>query len=291
MPEAEVDIDEALVRGLLDDQFPDLAGLPITYFESGWDSELFRLGDDLVVRLPRRELAAQLVLNEQRWLPDLAPRLPLPIPTPMRAGRPGRGYPWAWSVCRWFDGECAARTPPRDPFEAATSIGWFIAALHVPAPDDAPPTTFRGGPLSQKHDVLLERLDHLHDVVDRDAVLVEWEHALAARTWSGPPLWLHGDLHPANVLVDNGVITAIVDFGDITAGDPATDLAIAWMLLPSGARPTLRQAAGDVDDDTWARAKGWALSLSIAYLAFSANNPLIGGIGERTLAAVLNDPD
>jgi aminoglycoside phosphotransferase (APT) family kinase protein len=291
MPAAEVDIDESLVRGLLEDQFPELAALELVEFSSGWDNVLYRLGDEFIVRLPRRLIAANLVEHEQRWLPELAPRLPLPIPTPIHAGRPGRGYPWSWSVCAWLDGEIAERTPPDDPYAAATSLGQFLAALHQVAPTDAPHNPYRGVPLRERDAVTRGRIDQLHDMIDRDPVLTQWEHALATPPWTDPPVWLHGDLHPGNILVDDGAIAAVVDFGDITAGDPATDLSVAWSLLPTEARGTFRANAGDVDDDTWARARGWALSLSLAYLADSADNALIAGIGQRMLAAVLSDPD
>lgn len=289
MPSAEVDVGVDVVRTLLAEQFPDLAELELVELAYGWDNAIFRLGDDLTVRLPRRALAAQLVEHEQRWLPTLATRLPLPIPAPLRAGRPGAGYPWSWSVCPWLPGVIAARTAPADPFEAARTLGGFLAALHHPAPSDAPANPYRGVPLAERDDVTRERVQQLADLVDAPAVLARWSDLASSPTWDAPPLWLHGDLHPANVLVDDGRVSAVIDFGDITAGDPATDLAVAWMLFPSEARPTFRAAAGDIDDDTWARACAWALSLALAYLASSADNPMFARLGERVLAEVLAD--
>jgi aminoglycoside phosphotransferase (APT) family kinase protein len=289
MPAAEVDVSDIVVGGLLAEQFPDLAHLELTELAYGWDNAIFRLGDHLTVRLPRRVLAAQLVEHEQRWLPELAGTLPLPIPAPVRIGRPGAGYPWAWSVCPWFPGVIALQEPPADMFEAAATLGAFVAALHHEAPIDAPANPYRGVPLAQRDEVVRDRAQQLSDLIDAPAVVRCWGDLAATRPWDGPPLWLHGDLHPANVLVHEGRISAVIDFGDITAGDPATDLAVAWMLFPVEARTVFRAAAGNVDDHTWTRARGWALSLGLAYLANSADNPMFARLGERVLAAVLAD--
>jgi aminoglycoside phosphotransferase (APT) family kinase protein len=288
MPAAEVDIDAARVRSLLGSQHPDLAGRSIDELSCGWDNVIFRLGDDLVVRLPRRQAAAQLVEHEQRWLPELGPRLPLAIPTPLRVGRPEGDYPWSWSVCRWMPGGVAATHPPTDPPRAAQALGGFLRALHVEAPPDAPPNPWRGIPLGDRAHLFDEHLASVSSV-DDVAVRALWHASLDLPPWPRPPVWLHGDLHPANLLVHDGVISAVIDFGDITSGDPATDLAIAWMLFAPEDRQVFRESAGDVDDDTWSRARGWALALSLAYLAHSADNPLMRGIGEHTLATVLAD--
>lgn len=289
-PAAEVDVDEALVRTLLVEQHPDLADLPLVEVASGWDNVIFRLGDDLVVRLPRRAVAAPLVEHELRWLPELAPRLPLAVPVPRRRGGPGAGYPWSWSVARWQPGTVASETPPDDPGATADVLGRFLAALHRPAPTDAPANPYRGGPLVDRDATLRTRLDHLGASVDRRAVEACWDDALAAAPHRGPAVWLHGDLHPANLVVHGGRLVAVLDFGDLTAGDPATDLAVAWMAVPAEARPRLRAAVGEVDDDTWRRARGWALSHAIACLATSDDHPAMAAVGAATLAAVLADP-
>lgn len=288
-PAAEVDVDESLVRALLGEQHPDLAGLPLMPLASGWDNAIFRLGDDLVVRLPRRQLAAALIEHEHRWLPELATRLPMPIPVAVREGRPAEFYPWAWSICPWFPGTVAARTPVEDRPLAARVLGEFVAAMHQPAPADAPENPFRGVPLSKRDGVTRERIAQLGDLLDAPAVTACWDEALAVPPWSGPALWLHGDLHPANLLVHRGRLSAVIDFGDLTSGDPATDLAVAWMMFPADLRPVFRGAAGDVDDDTWARALGWALSLGVAYLAHSADNPMFADLARWTLDAALTN--
>ncbi|MFJ8024518.1 aminoglycoside phosphotransferase family protein [Streptomyces sp. NPDC096311] len=288
MPTAEVQVSPELVRQLLTDQHFDLAGLGIEVLANGWDNMVCRLGDDYLVRLPRRTVSAGLVVNEQRWLPDLAGHLPLPVPAPVRTGRPGRGYPWAWSVVPFLPGEIAARTPPSDLGEASRALGVFLKALHVPAPADAPANPLRGIPLAGRAAGVMAQLPYLDDPAERAAALRVWESAAAAPEWDGPPVWLHGDLHPANVLVDRGRIGAVIDFGDITAGDPATDLAAAWMFLPAPQREEFRRAYGRADDSTWTRARGWALALALVFLTHSADNPLMAGIGHRTLNAVLD---
>lgn len=289
MPAAEVHVSVELVHRLLADQHPPLAELPVEVLANGWDNLVCRLGDDLLVRLPRRAAAAELVAHEQRWLPLLAPRLPLPVPAPKRVGRPGRGYPWSWSVVPYLPGQTAARQAPADLREAAVALGGFLAELHTPAAPDAPVNRFRGIPLAGRAEGVVVQLAHLGTRAERDAVMAAWEAAAAVPAWDGPPLWLHGDLHPANILVDRGRISAVIDFGDITAGDPATDLSVAWMLLPAEQRETFRAAYGRADDDTWARARGWALALSLAFLTHSADNPLMAGIGRRTLREVLEE--
>ncbi len=289
MPAAEVDIDVDLVRDLLQHQHPDLADLPIVELANGWDNVIYRLGDQLTVRLPRREMAAALVLAEQRWLPVLAERLPLPIPAPVRIGRPAGTYPWSWSVCPWLPGQAAGARPPADRRAAARTLGAFLAALHEAAPRDAPQNPFRGGRLDERDAVTRERIASVADLVDVDAVTSAWEVHLGVPTWSHPPVWIHGDLHPANLLVEDGELSSVIDFGDLTAGDPATDLAVAWMLFDADERVVFRSAAGAVDGDTWRRARGWALSLATVYVAFSADHPVLAAVGRRTIDAVLTE--
>ena len=292
MPAAEVSVPPELVRRLLAAQQPDLAHLPVRLIAHGWDNLMYRLGDELAVRLPRRAAAAPLIVHEQRWLPVVAPRLPLPVPAPVRAGRPAPGYPWPWSIVPFLPGQLAAREPPADPAVAAASLGRFLAALHVPAPEDAPVNRNRGVPLAERTAVVAENLGIVGSMVDRGAAVRAWQAALATPAWGGAPVWLHGDLHPANILVHRGRISAVIDFGDITAGDPAADLSVAWMLLPADCRGDFRDAYRAVGghaegDDTWARARGWALAQSLAFLAHSADNPVIAAIGRRTIGAVL----
>ena len=291
IPPADVAIDPALVGALLGDQHPDLSRLPLADAGSGWDNCLYRLGDDLAVRLPRRAAAAALIEHEQRWLAQLAP-LPLPIPVAVRVGRPGRGYPWAWSVVPWFEGQPAA-TAPLDAEAAVVDLAAFVTALHRPAPSDAPRNPLRGVPLEDRAEAVYRRAADLDGVVDREAVLRIWDEVVRAPHWPGPPLWIHGDLHPGNLLVSGRRLTAVIDFGDLTSGDPATDLAVAWMLLPPASRTAFRAAVARscewADDHVWRRARGWALALGLAFLASSRDDETMRTVGRATVDAVLGD--
>jgi aminoglycoside phosphotransferase (APT) family kinase protein len=284
-PAAEIHIDEALVRNLLRDQRPDLAELPVAVVANGWDNAVVRIGDEWMARLPRREMAAVLITHEQRWLPALAPLLPLPVPVPEFVGSPSADYPWSWSIGRWLPGRSAAEAPPRDQSATADVLGDFVRAMHRPAPPDAPANPFRGVALESRAAAVGDRVVALESRVDAARTLMVWQQLLATPAWNGPPLWLHGDLHPSNMLTLDGRLSAIIDFGDLTAGDPATDLAVAWMMFDAAHRPRFR-AAIDVDDHTWMRAAGWALNLSLAYLT-GDDSTSMPGIGRTTLTEVL----
>jgi aminoglycoside phosphotransferase (APT) family kinase protein len=286
-PPAEISVDEALVRALLAQQRPDLAALPLRIAASGWDNWMVRAGGEWAIRLPRRALGARLLESELRWLPELAARLPLPVPVPVFAGEPGGGYPWRWSVTRWLPGRMAAEAPPTDAAEAACSLGKFLAALHQPAPPEAPSNPTRGGPLATCKGPVIRNAQLLRDTLDEDMdqVLKVWEHLHDAPPWTGPALWLHGDLHLCNILTPDGRISAVIDFGDLTSGDPATDLAVAWMLFGESERALLTRALS-VSEHTWRRAAGWALHYSLFFLTADPRTPL-PGLGRTTLRAVL----
>ncbi len=265
-PPAEVEIDDVLVRRLLQNQHPDLADLPIERFEVGFDNEMYRLGDAYTVRLPRRAAAVPCIVNEQRWLPELAERLPLPISAPVRVGGADEGYPWPWSIVPWIEGKAADLGYPRD--SEALVLADFLRALHQPAPADAPINRVRGIPLSTRADNTEERMARLFEETDaiNPQVYQAWAEGLAAQTETNPT-WLHGDLHARNVLVRDGKISAIIDWGDITSGDRATDLASIWMLLENrNTRETAIGAYNDNDSALWARAKGWAVIFGVVLL-------------------------
>lgn len=283
-PAAEFAIDGALVAELLAQQHPDLAHLPLRAIDAGWDNALFRLGDQLAVRLPRRAIAAPLIVHEQTWLPRLAGRLPLPIPAPSRIGTPACGYPWHWSVLPWLAGEAADQHAP-DPAQARPFAA-FLRSLHTPAPADAPVNPVRGCPLHERAPFAEARLQRLSNTTSliTSQIWQIWQAALDAPL-DAPPLWLHGDLHPRNVLVEHGAISGIIDWGDITSGDPATDLAAIWMLF---AEPQARQAAlaayGDLSEPTLRRAQGWAVVFGALLLDTGlVDNPRHAAIGEQTL--------
>jgi aminoglycoside phosphotransferase (APT) family kinase protein len=288
MPAAETDITVELVRALLEEQHPDLLdGRDVRFQDNGWDSAIYRLGDDLAVRLPRRQINADLLPDELRWLPTLAPQLPLPINAPVRVGQPGCGYPWMWSVAQWFDGASWADSSVRDPFEAATTLGWFVRALGTDAPDDVKANPYRGGPLTDRDPAFRDRVALLGDTIPSSAVAL-WDEALAAPV-NTRRRWLHGDLHPANIIVNDGVLVAVVDWVDLGAGDTAYDLAAAWFCFDDpAARATFVDATGETDEATWVRARACALSHAVACLASSADNPRMHAVGQRTLEAVLS---
>jgi aminoglycoside phosphotransferase (APT) family kinase protein len=287
MPAAEVDVGLELVRGLLADQRPDLSDLAVTPLGSGWDNFSFRLGDRHVARFPRRLLASALVENEARWLPLLAPSLPLPVPAPHFLGSPGRGYPWRWVISPWIPGEPVGGGEPLDPVVAAQDLAAFLAALHQPAPPTAPRNRFRGIPLGERDATTRQRIRALSPQVDPAALLEIWDEALEIPGHTSLPRWLHGDLHPLNLLAENGRLTGVIDFGDITSGDPATDLAVAWMLFDRPNRESLRARYGDEDEELWIRARGWALSLATSHLAHSADNLAMGAVGRLTIDRIL----
>lgn len=288
MPPAEIDVTVDVVHALLRSQLPGLDA-PLRRVANGWDNEIFRLGSDLAVRLPRRALGVPLMINEQRWLPVIAPRLPRAVPLPVWAGRPQGCYPWPWSITRWFDGQPLHSVPVRDRLGYAAPLGYFLARLHFPAPLEAPTNPYRGIPLTHRDDLLQSQLAVL-DGAQLRAVRRLWPALSDTPGWYGPPLWLHGDPHPGNVIVRADEIVAVIDFGDLTAGDPATDLAIGWLGFEARGRRLLADTyagAGYLHRDTWARARGWALCLSIALIAHSDDNPAFAAIGWHGLHQVL----
>jgi len=282
----DVQLTAELVRELLRDQHPDLAEWPIREGPRGWAAQMWRLGDDLVVRLPWQSETAG-VLEEHTWLPRLAPHLPLPIPVPQRLGRPSARFPHPWIVTTWLDGQPADAAPVTRGEAAADALAAFLTALHRPAPTDAPEgRQGRGGPLEQV--ASLTRLFRAttkmcaaaastdQERPDPDAVRAIWDDALDAPKWAGPPMWLHGDLHPANVLTTpDGALGGVIDFGDLCAGDPALDLAAGWILLPD--RPAIERFQeayqATADDATWRRARGWAVWRAFGCLGIATSGP------------------
>ncbi|MEW1853540.1 aminoglycoside phosphotransferase family protein [Streptomyces albidoflavus] len=260
-----------LVRSLLREHHPDLAGLPLSLAARGWDNQMWRLGDRLAVRLPwATESADALLRKEHAWLPGLAPHLPLPVPVPRHLGEPSAHFPHPWLLTTWVPGEPADRAPATRADQAADALAAFLTALHQPSPAGAPDGRGRGGPLTGHAEGFARHLasaTELGLVPDPDAVRAVWEDAAAAPEWTGPRLWLHGDLHPANVLTADGTFCGVIDFGDLFAGDPAGDLAAAWVLLPDGAADRFHRAYRPTPDEALLRrARGWAVLRSLACL-------------------------
>ncbi|MET0976070.1 MAG: aminoglycoside phosphotransferase family protein [Leifsonia sp.] len=286
-PGADITVDAVLVERLVGEQHPDLAG-PVVPVANGWDNAIFRLGDGLAVRMPRRRVAAELVEHEQRWLPALAPVLPVAIPVPVRVGLPTPDYPWHWSIVPWFDGRAAAESTPAERHAAARPLAEFVHALAVPAPSDAPRNPFRGVPLAARDASIHARL--ASGRLPRSAELgVLWDRLSTVAPWSGRPLWVHGDLHPGNLVVVPGGI-AVIDFGDLTAGDPATDLATAWLSFDPAGRAAFRQRMEElreIDAATWQRARAWAMVLGSAIVDAVAGDGPIARVGRHALDQVL----
>jgi len=289
----EVDINVSLVRRLLAAQFPQWADLPIKPVEiSGIDNRTFHLGAQMTVRLPSAAPYALQVEKEHRWLPKLAPLLPLPIPFPLAKGAPADGYPWQWSVYRWLEGETAAAERIADLRQFATALADFLTALQQINSAGGPPpgrhNFFRGGPLTVYDAETRQAIAALDGRIDTAAASAVWEAALAA-TWHGSPVWLHGDVAAGNLLVKGGRLSAVIDFGTSGVGDPSCDLAIAWTLFGGESRDAFR-AALQLDDATWARGRGWTLWKGLITLAEHIDtHPLEAGRARRTIDEVLTD--
>ena len=286
IPAAEVHIDLALVATLIREQFPQYAGRSLQHFASGWDNVIVRLGPDLLVRLPRRKVAVSLIEHEQRWLPVLAPRLPIPVPEPIHAGRPSARFPWPWSITRWIPGESVDVSGLQS--EEALRLAAFLKALHQPAPDEAPNNPVRGVPLVTRAAAVAERMARLKRKTEQLSarILTTWREGLEAPLGTERH-WLHGDLHPQNILAGEGRIVGIIDWGDLCGGDVATDLAALWMLFDRPDQQKALAAYGGIDEATLARAKGWAVYFGVVLLDTGlVDDERQAQVGAATLARI-----
>ncbi|MGW0366811.1 aminoglycoside phosphotransferase family protein [Streptomyces sp. NPDC002990] len=284
-------IDEDLVRRLVAGQFPQWAGLTVARFPSGGTvNAMYRLGEGMVVRLPLGNGGAQDVTMEREWLPRLASRLPTAVPEVLAAGEPAEGYPWAWSVYRWRSGKNPEAGALSQPVPMAEDLAGFVSAMRSITLPGAP-QAHRGGPLSSLDAATRAAIEELRGIpqegVDCDAAAAVWEDALRAPAWDGPPVWLHADLMPGNLLVHGGRLTSVIDFGCTGVGDPACDLFPAWNLLPAGAREVFREKLG-VDDATWIRGRGRTLSQALIALPYyRGTNPAMAHNARHVIRAVL----
>jgi aminoglycoside phosphotransferase (APT) family kinase protein len=289
----EVDINVSLVGRLVASQFPQWADLPVEPVEvDGWDNSTFCLGSRMAARLPSAARYAPQVEKEHRLLPKLASLLPLPIPVPLAKGVPSEGYPFNWSVYRWIEGETAAVGRIENLVEFAKGLADFLSALQRIDPAGGPPpgrhNFFRGGPLTVYDAETRQAIAALDGKIDTDAASVVWEAALEA-TWYGSPVWFHGDISWGNLLVEEGRLSAVIDFGTSGVGDPSCDLAIAWTLFGGESRDAFR-AALQLDEATWARGRGWTLWKALITLAAHIDtNPLEAGRSRRVIDEVLAD--
>ncbi len=285
----EFEIDLALVQRLVAKQFPDWADLPLNPVPSaGTDNALYRLGNDMVVRLPRIDWAVENVNKEFKWLPKFAPYLPVSIPSPLAKGIPTADYPWPWSVYHWLEGSNPIVGQISDPELLTQDLVAFILALHK-IDLQGGPVSNRGVPLEQQDIETRKALKQLDEMIDVQAAAALWETALRAPKWSKPPVWVHGDLSPGNLLIQNGRLSAVIDFGNLGVGDPACDLIIAWNLLPTHMRHAFRAGLG-VDDATWRRGHGWALSCALIALPYYKDtNPALANNARYVIQEIIEE--
>jgi len=291
MHAGQADIDAGLVRRLVRGRFPEWAELPVEPLVSGGTvNAVYRLGDDLTVRLPLTEGGVADQDWEERWLPRLAPGLPVAIPSVAGRGEPAEGYPWPWSVHRWLPGTCPVEGRVADADGLARDLAAFVTALRAIDTDGAP-AAYRGVPLATvdaETRAAIDALRRTDEPVDADAATAVWKESLAAASWTGPPRWVHSDLMPSNLLVADGRLTGVLDFATAGVGDPACDLIVAWNLLPPAARDVFRAAVA-VDDATWLRGRGWALSMALIQLPYyRRTNPVISANARHVIGAVLS---
>ncbi|WP_329252644.1 aminoglycoside phosphotransferase family protein [Streptomyces sp. NBC_01478] len=276
MIESEIEISEDLVRDLLREQHPELAELPIREVAGGWGNQMWRLGDELAVRMQRMDTSPDLQLKERRWLPTLAARLPLPIPVPLRDGAPSERFPKIWTVMTWVEGTPLDHGSITRGDHAAETLSDFLRALHVEAPADAPTASDFGAHPKDCTDGFEHFFQDVAPADLADEIREVWGEAVAAPRWEGPPVWVHGDLHPANVVVADGTLAGVVDFGALVAGDPAWDLAAAWLLLPAGGASRFFNSYAQADEAAVRRARGLAAMRSLFLMA-------MGQAGDRGL--------
>jgi aminoglycoside phosphotransferase (APT) family kinase protein len=279
-----ITVDPQRVRCLVEQQFPQWAGLPVEpVANGGWDNWTYRLGAGMLVRLPSAAEYALAVDKEHRWLPVLAPHLPLPIPVPLAKGAPGAGYPYSWSVYQWLGGERASADRIADPIRFAVDLAGFLTALRIIDPADGPRpgkhNWFRGGTLLTYDALTRDALVALDGHVDVDLAREIWTTALDAR-WDGVESWFHGDVAEGNLLLNDGRLAAVIDFGTSGVGDPACDLAVAWTLLTAEGRHAFRERLS-VDGAAWARGRGWALWKTLATCSYTLGDDDIEAAAAR----------
>jgi aminoglycoside phosphotransferase (APT) family kinase protein len=281
-------IDDELARRLVRAQFPQWTELPLRLVDpAGSDHVIYRLGDELAVRLPRHSDAAAQVGKELRWLPGLAPHLPLRTPAPVAVGRPAFGYPWPWAVSGWLDGQVATVAGLGDSVETAVELASFLSALQrVPAVGGH--AELAGRPLADRDAATRRAIAEVAGVFDAAAMTAVWDAALRAPAWDHPPVWFHGDFHTGNLLTTGGRLSAVIDFGGLGVGDPACDLTIAFTLMSATSRAAFREAL-TVDDATWARGRGWALAAGLnAYTSYAAVSSRVAAETTRQITAAIS---
>ena len=288
MHDDEVDTDCELVRRLLATQHPQWADLPIERVQSaGTDNAMYRLGDELAVRMPRIHWAIDTIAKERRWLPVLAPHLPLAVPLPVAPGDPDDDFPYPWSVVQWVPGDTATLELLDDPVQVARDLAAFVLALRAVDPSNGPQHR-RGRPVRLQDKSVRASVAGLRGEVDGDAILEAWQRVLETPDYEGPPVWSHGDLSYLNLLARDRQLCGVIDWGTCGVGDPAIDTIVAWSLLPADARDVYREALG-VDDAIWERGKGWVLTGVVGVPYYRDTNPILVADKITSIEAVLAD--
>jgi aminoglycoside phosphotransferase (APT) family kinase protein len=295
-------INEALVRSMLEEQYPDLAGLELREVVGGWGNRMWRLGDDLAVRIPRTQRDAAPLAKEYEWVPRLPEGLPLPVPKPVHLGEGSDRFPHNWTVVTWVAGTPADFEPVEQVEPSAAILAGFLGALHQAAPADAPRDGHRGGPLAPITAHVEKRLATIEEYPAMTSLNAEiprlrevWADAAAADLWEGPPVWIHGDIHSANALTTGGILSGVIDFGELCVGDPADDLASAWVLLPDGGAEACFAHYPLADESLIRRSRGWAIIRALLQIevGYSGEMGWAGGkanwkpFGEATLRRLL----
>jgi len=288
--EGEYAIDEALVAGLVSGQIPQWSDLPLVRINSsGTCNAIYRLGDDMAVRLPLLSDFSSAIERENLWLQRFAPLLPLSIPGPLATGNPTDSYPSVWSVLRWIDGETATLENLVDPVDAAIRLGEFVLALRNIGTVGGPTGNYKGLPLGTRDAQTRETIKLVNNEFDSRELTRAWEAALAVAPWSGEPMWFHSDLHSGNLLATNGRLSAVIDFGGASVGDPSCDLIAGWWLFDTESRGSFRETV-QADDDSWNRGRGWALSVALIALPYYVDtNPEFAEMARRAIRQVLDD--
>jgi len=288
-PKDESTIGEALIRSLLEDQHADLANLPLARVGLGFDNEVWRLGDEFVLRLSRHAIGANLLSNELRWQPEVTKKVNLRVPKIVRRGEPSEDFPWPWAVLTWLEGTTADGGVLRSGPDAVRIMVAFLRAVHQAAPKSAPHNEWRGVPLEQRSNIIDERLATLGESVNHVAIRSLWERAVFAPLWTSPNVWLHGDLHPGNILLEDGLPTGVLDFGDLCQGDPATDLGAVLMLLPGPTWGMLFDSYGSSDPAMTLRAVGWAVLFGVFFTELGlSGRATYEAIGRATIKNALD---
>ncbi|TAP25781.1 aminoglycoside phosphotransferase family protein [Arthrobacter sp. S41] len=293
MPEAEVAIDLAMVRGLIATQAPQWAHEEISYLATGWDNEVYRLGDSLLIRLPRRQMGEGIGVKERRWLPQLAKDTGVDIGLAIFEGQPTDSYPFTFSICRYVPGNSAAQLKRQDRDEYAEVFSELLRALHQPASSPEPRSEFRGCALTLVDARTHEQISNLDAALQADALAI-WQDALEAENYEDAPVWLHGDPHPYNTVVGHELphpSVCLVDYGDLCVGDPASDLGMFWMhFTPVGISRAFESYGIEAGSPTWKRARGWGLRYAMLTADLGADD-LLGIVGRESLGVLLGSSD